>query len=226
MERTRHGGMETHSSHLISLRRQPEVKSFLVSIVNIVCIFCHSFCGPNLINHFFCELRFLLALACDDVKRTRDILNGLSVFVVLVPFSRQSGWTLAENKQARDKEIGLFGILENSKDYENGCRMMDITCFKDLSKQLETDVEKAFDCYQMNQLEEKLVGINELLGITRSEDDCDQMHRAFKGPWGENTRMEALSEHQNSNPNQRLMEPPEQSLVTAFFTSISNGMEH
>ncbi|XP_026547512.1 olfactory receptor 502-like [Notechis scutatus] len=60
---------------------------FLVSMVTIVCIFRHSFCGPNLINHFFCELRFLLALACDDVKHTRDILNGLSVFVVLVPFS-------------------------------------------------------------------------------------------------------------------------------------------
>ncbi|XP_034267413.1 olfactory receptor 2D3-like [Pantherophis guttatus] len=59
----------------------------LVSMVTIVCIFRHSFCGPNHINHFFCELRFLLALACDDVNRTRDILNGLSVVVVLVPFS-------------------------------------------------------------------------------------------------------------------------------------------
>ncbi|XP_026549930.1 olfactory receptor 495-like [Notechis scutatus] len=60
---------------------------FLVSMFNVICIFRHSFCGPNLINHFLCELRFLLALACDDVKHTRDILNGLSVFVVLVPFS-------------------------------------------------------------------------------------------------------------------------------------------
>ncbi|XP_015670477.1 olfactory receptor 510-like [Protobothrops mucrosquamatus] len=58
----------------------------IVSMVNIVCIFRHSFCGPNHINHFFCELRFLLDLACDDVNRTKDILNGLSVFVVLVPF--------------------------------------------------------------------------------------------------------------------------------------------
>ncbi|XP_026580926.1 olfactory receptor 5V1-like, partial [Pseudonaja textilis] len=60
---------------------------FLVSMVNVICIFRHSFCGSNLINHFLCELRFLLALACDDIKHTRDILNGLSVFVVLVPFS-------------------------------------------------------------------------------------------------------------------------------------------
>uniref|UniRef100_A0A8C5RCI6 G-protein coupled receptors family 1 profile domain-containing protein n=1 Tax=Laticauda laticaudata TaxID=8630 RepID=A0A8C5RCI6_LATLA len=57
----------------------------LLSIVTIVCIFRHSFCGPNLINHFFCELHFLLDLACDD--HTRDILNGLSIFVGLVPFS-------------------------------------------------------------------------------------------------------------------------------------------
>ncbi|XP_026548884.1 olfactory receptor 484-like [Notechis scutatus] len=60
---------------------------FLVSMFNVICIFRHSFCGPNLINHFFCELHFLLDLTCDDVKRTKDILNGLSAFVVLVPFS-------------------------------------------------------------------------------------------------------------------------------------------
>ncbi|XP_026578349.1 olfactory receptor 502-like [Pseudonaja textilis] len=59
----------------------------LLSTVTIVCIFHHSFCGPNFINHFFCELRFLLDLTCDDVKHTKDILNGLLVFEVLVPFS-------------------------------------------------------------------------------------------------------------------------------------------
>ncbi|XP_060546913.1 putative olfactory receptor 2B8 [Pantherophis guttatus] len=58
----------------------------LVSLVNIVLIFRHSFCGPNHINHFICELRFLLALACDDVDHTRNIINGLAVVVVLVPF--------------------------------------------------------------------------------------------------------------------------------------------
>ncbi|XP_034267415.1 olfactory receptor 5P76-like [Pantherophis guttatus] len=57
------------------------------SMVNIVLIFGHSFCGPNHINHFNCELRFLIDLACDDVNLTRGILNSLSVVVVLVPFS-------------------------------------------------------------------------------------------------------------------------------------------
>ncbi|XP_032092268.1 olfactory receptor 1D2-like [Thamnophis elegans] len=59
----------------------------VLSTVTIVCVFRHSFCGSNHINHFFCELRFLLDLACDDVSRTKDILNGLSVFAVLIPFS-------------------------------------------------------------------------------------------------------------------------------------------
>ncbi|KAG8140752.1 hypothetical protein E2320_003396, partial [Naja naja] len=63
------------------------IRGCLLSTVTIVCIFRHSFCGLNLINHFFCELRFLLDLARDDIKRTKDILNGLSVFAVLVPFS-------------------------------------------------------------------------------------------------------------------------------------------
>ncbi|XP_015670478.1 olfactory receptor 2D2-like [Protobothrops mucrosquamatus] len=56
------------------------------SMVNVVFILRHSFCGPNHINHFFCELHFLLDLACDDIKVTKVIFNGLSAFIVLVPF--------------------------------------------------------------------------------------------------------------------------------------------
>ncbi|XP_032092270.1 olfactory receptor 1D2-like [Thamnophis elegans] len=59
----------------------------LFSMVNAVCIFHHSFCGRNSINHFTCELQFVLKLACGDVKHTKAILNGLSAFIVLVPFS-------------------------------------------------------------------------------------------------------------------------------------------
>ncbi|XP_034267410.1 olfactory receptor 11G2-like [Pantherophis guttatus] len=58
----------------------------LFSMVNVVCIFRHSFCGPYYINHFVCELQFLLDLACDDIKLTKVILNGLSAFIVLIPF--------------------------------------------------------------------------------------------------------------------------------------------
>ncbi|XP_025028639.1 olfactory receptor 15-like [Python bivittatus] len=56
------------------------------SMINVVCIFRHSFCGPNHINHFVCELHFLLDLACDDTKLTKAILNGLAAFIALVPF--------------------------------------------------------------------------------------------------------------------------------------------
>ncbi|XP_015670480.1 olfactory receptor 476-like [Protobothrops mucrosquamatus] len=59
----------------------------LFSMVNVVCISRHPFCGPNRINHFVCELQFLLDLACGDIKRTKIILNGLATFIVLIPFS-------------------------------------------------------------------------------------------------------------------------------------------
>ncbi|XP_026578348.1 olfactory receptor 1D2-like [Pseudonaja textilis] len=59
----------------------------LFSMVNAVCIFRHSFCGRNSINHFTCELQFVLKLACGNIKCTTAILNGLSAFIVLVPFS-------------------------------------------------------------------------------------------------------------------------------------------
>ncbi|XP_034267412.1 olfactory receptor 2D2-like [Pantherophis guttatus] len=57
------------------------------SMVNVVFIFRHSFCGSYYINHFMCELQFLLDLACGDVKLTKAILNGLSAFMILIPFS-------------------------------------------------------------------------------------------------------------------------------------------
>ncbi|XP_063158676.1 olfactory receptor 10C1-like [Candoia aspera] len=59
----------------------------LFSMVNVVCIFRHPFCGPNSINHFTCELQFVLKLACGDINCTKAILKGLSAFIVLVPFS-------------------------------------------------------------------------------------------------------------------------------------------
>ncbi|XP_013921269.1 PREDICTED: olfactory receptor 11H4-like [Thamnophis sirtalis] len=58
----------------------------LFSMVNVFFILQHSFCGPNHINHFFCELHFLLDLACNDIKVTKAIFNSLSAIIVMVPF--------------------------------------------------------------------------------------------------------------------------------------------
>ncbi|XP_048372594.1 olfactory receptor 6M1-like [Sphaerodactylus townsendi] len=44
------------------------------------------FCGPNVINHFFCDLPPLLRLACIDTSLTQKIVFLLSAMVILSTF--------------------------------------------------------------------------------------------------------------------------------------------
>ncbi|XP_062979688.1 olfactory receptor 10T2-like [Elgaria multicarinata webbii] len=50
---------------------------FLFSISESIIIFTLPFCGPNKINHFFCDLAPLLALACD-----RNYIGEIVIFII------------------------------------------------------------------------------------------------------------------------------------------------
>ncbi|XP_066485620.1 olfactory receptor 2D2-like [Tiliqua scincoides] len=45
------------------------------------------FCGPNRINHFYCELPAMLQLACMDTYRAEVLIFALSVIVLMLPFT-------------------------------------------------------------------------------------------------------------------------------------------
>ncbi|XP_067392801.1 olfactory receptor 13H1-like, partial [Emydura macquarii macquarii] len=45
------------------------------------------FCGPNVINHFACELQAVLKLACSDTHSNQIVMFTTSILVLLVPFS-------------------------------------------------------------------------------------------------------------------------------------------
>uniref|UniRef100_A0A8C8YRE6 Olfactory receptor n=1 Tax=Prolemur simus TaxID=1328070 RepID=A0A8C8YRE6_PROSS len=69
------------------------VGGFLSSLIATCSIYQHDFCGPNMINHFFCDLPPVLALSCSDTFTSQvvtfvvGVLVGVaSVFVILISY--------------------------------------------------------------------------------------------------------------------------------------------
>ncbi|XP_017525545.1 olfactory receptor 5A2 [Manis javanica] len=69
------------------------VGGFLSSLIETYSVYQHDFCGPNTINHFFCDLPPVLVLSCSDtftsqvVNFTVGVAVGVvSVFVILMSY--------------------------------------------------------------------------------------------------------------------------------------------
>ncbi|XP_060110848.1 olfactory receptor 2D3-like [Heteronotia binoei] len=58
---------------------------FLLALINVLCTLHFPFCGPNHLNHFFCELPMLLKLACADTLVLEAILFGTAGLAILGP---------------------------------------------------------------------------------------------------------------------------------------------
>ncbi|XP_036989480.2 olfactory receptor 5A2 [Artibeus jamaicensis] len=69
------------------------VGGFLCSFIETYSIYQHDFCGPNLINHFFCDLPPVLVLSCSDTFTSQvltfivGVVAGVvSVLVILISY--------------------------------------------------------------------------------------------------------------------------------------------
>ncbi|XP_012331886.2 olfactory receptor 2G3-like [Aotus nancymaae] len=60
--------------------------SFLSSMVINVLTLSLPYCGPNILNHFFCEVPSVLRLACTDTSFTELVVFIFSVIIVFMPF--------------------------------------------------------------------------------------------------------------------------------------------
>ncbi|XP_004467073.2 olfactory receptor 5A1 [Dasypus novemcinctus] len=70
------------------------VGGFLSSLIQVSSIFQLHFCGPNIINHFFCDLPPVLALSCSDTFLTQVVnflvvvtVGGTSFLILLISYS-------------------------------------------------------------------------------------------------------------------------------------------
>ncbi|XP_062955410.1 olfactory receptor 2A2-like [Cynocephalus volans] len=58
---------------------------FILALVNVILLLRLPFCGPQNVNHLFCEILSVLKLACADTWINQEVLFASSVFVLVVP---------------------------------------------------------------------------------------------------------------------------------------------
>ncbi|XP_049641940.1 olfactory receptor 2A12-like [Suncus etruscus] len=61
------------------------VFSFLTALVHVSLLLRLPFCGPQTINHFFCQLLALIKLTCGDTRINKIVLIVGSMLVLVVP---------------------------------------------------------------------------------------------------------------------------------------------
>ncbi|XP_060636633.2 olfactory receptor 6B1-like [Anolis sagrei] len=64
---------------------------FLISMLKVLFISRLSFCGPNIINHFFCDISPLLNLSCTDRTVAEVVDFVFALIILIIPLSINIG---------------------------------------------------------------------------------------------------------------------------------------
>ncbi|XP_073480082.1 putative olfactory receptor 2B8 [Aquarana catesbeiana] len=75
-----------HSSLCVKMASGCWIGGLINSLIHTLFALRLSFCGPNVINHFFCEVPSVLELACTDASLNKTIIFFCAMLVVMGPF--------------------------------------------------------------------------------------------------------------------------------------------
>ncbi|KAE8587996.1 hypothetical protein XENTR_v10022263 [Xenopus tropicalis] len=64
----------------------PWIVANITVFISTVCTASLEFCGPNEIDHFFCDFYAVQSLACSSTFITQVVTNSCAIFAVVVPF--------------------------------------------------------------------------------------------------------------------------------------------
>uniref|UniRef100_A0A8C8RWN8 G-protein coupled receptors family 1 profile domain-containing protein n=1 Tax=Pelusios castaneus TaxID=367368 RepID=A0A8C8RWN8_9SAUR len=59
----------------------------LMPMGKVIWIFSMPYCGPNEINHFFCDIHPVLKLVCGDTSRSEVFILLISLIITVIPFT-------------------------------------------------------------------------------------------------------------------------------------------
>ncbi|KAG8537907.1 hypothetical protein GDO81_023580 [Engystomops pustulosus] len=59
---------------------------FIVTLGDIICIYKFDFCGPHIIDHFYCDFTPLVQLSCSDTRMIHIWLFIAGFYVIMGPF--------------------------------------------------------------------------------------------------------------------------------------------
>ncbi|XP_075715790.1 olfactory receptor 5V1-like [Rhinoderma darwinii] len=60
--------------------------SFMVMLIDVISFYNLHFCGPHVIDHFYCDLEPILQLSCSDTSIIHKQIFILGYFIVMGPF--------------------------------------------------------------------------------------------------------------------------------------------
>ncbi|XP_068104073.1 olfactory receptor 6B1-like [Hyperolius riggenbachi] len=80
-----HYNVIMHDNFCIQLAVGSWGLGFFVALIKALLIFRLQFCGPNVINHFFCDISPVLNLACTDMSFTELMDFILAMVIIMCP---------------------------------------------------------------------------------------------------------------------------------------------